>query len=96
MEFARHVIQSATTEIMPAFGYCCTTGGDAEDCDVLGRVEGAGRAGFLTGAGFAGVDGSGIVGSAWAFAAAGAGSSAGSTVSFWICFSIVRSLATFF
>ena len=63
---------------------------------MLGLVEGAGRAGFLAAAGFAGVDGGGLVGSAEAFAAAGAGSSAGSTVSFWICFSIARSLATFF
>ena len=59
------------------------------------EVRSPGRAGFFGAAGF--VVAVGLVSAGDAPAAAGSGaSSAGSTVSFWICFSIVRSLATFF
>jgi hypothetical protein len=67
------------------------TGGHMVDCAAPCRA--GARAGFF-GAGLV-VVAVGLL-STGALAAAGGGSSEGSTVSFWICFSIARSLATFF
>src|SRR5438128_2017846 len=74
--------------------YRCTTAGAAV-CSAPCRPGAVERVRFAGAAGLAVVEAVGLF-SAGALAAAGGGSSGGSTVSFWMAFSIARSLATFF
>src|SRR5688500_8183021 len=86
---------------LPVLRYRWTTGGDVIDCiapwraGAAGGAAGAGGAGGALRTGFFGAAGLVVVAVGLASAgapAAGWASSAGSTVSFWICFSRARSL----